>query len=426
MEKDPSILFRRAGKVIPGGVNSPVRAFRAVGGEPLFISRASGSRVYDSRGKEYIDYVASWGPMILGHAHPAVTEAVARAAQSGTSYGAPTEAEIEMAEIITGAIPSVEKIRMVNSGTEAVMSAVRLARAFTGRKRIVKFEGCYHGHSDSLLAKAGSGIATFGIPGSPGVPAELAALTITLPFNDGGALRSAFSSAGHEIACVIVEPVPGNMGVVPPKEGFLETLRETTAAGGSLLIFDEVITGFRLTFGGCQNLAGIRPDLTCLGKIIGGGLPVGAFGGKKEIMDRLAPEGPVYQAGTLSGNPLAMAAGIATLKTLRDGRIYPVINKLCEELCRELRGRFRRKGIPVRIQQYGSMFTPFFTAEEVADYQTAARSDTGAFAGFFREMLAGGINLPPSQFEASFISGAHRDADIDATITAADRALAKI
>jgi len=426
MEKDPSLLFARARKVIPGGVNSPVRAFRAVGGTPLFISRASGSRVYDSGGNEYIDYVASWGPMILGHAHPAVTEAVVRAAGNGTSYGAPTESEIEMAEIIAGAIPSVEKVRMVNSGTEAVMSAVRLARAFTGRDRIIKFEGCYHGHSDSLLAKAGSGIATFGIPGSPGVPGGLAALTITLPFNDAGAVRAAFSAVGKEIACVIVEPVPGNMGVVPPKEGFLETLREITSANGSLLVFDEVITGFRLTFGGYQNLAGIRPDLTCLGKIIGGGLPVGAFGGKKEIMEHLAPEGPVYQAGTLSGNPLAMAAGIAVLKLLRDGGIYARLGRLCEELCRELRGRFRRRGIPVRIQQCGSMFTPFFTAEEVTDYQTAARSDTGAFARFFREMLANRINLPPSQFETAFVSGAHTEADIEATVAACERALEKI
>jgi glutamate-1-semialdehyde 2,1-aminomutase len=415
-------LFAQAQKVIPGGVNSPVRAFLSVGGTPLFIREATGAKVVDTDGNEYIDYVASWGPMILGHGHPEVVAAIRDAAGRGTSYGAPTALEIGMAERLVSAFPSIEMVRMVSSGTEATMTAIRLARGFTGREKIVKFTGCYHGHADSLLVKAGSGVATLGIPGSPGVPKALAELTIPLPFNDAGQVRNAMARHGEEIACIIVEPVAGNMGVVPPCPGFLETLREVTRAHGALLIFDEVITGFRLAYGGWQTLTGMVPDLTCLGKIIGGGLPVGALGGRREIMEHLAPTGPVYQAGTLSGNPLAMSAGIATLDILR-GKSYAEIDRKAADLGAGFLELFREKGLPVRINRVGSMFTLFFTADEVVDFETASRSDTALFARFFQGMLKAGINLAPAQFEAGFVSFAHTDDEIARTVDACKKVL---
>ena len=415
-------LFAAAQKIIPGGVNSPVRAFRSVGGTPVFIREAAGSRVVDADGHEYIDYVASWGPMILGHSHPVVVEAIRDAAGRGTSYGAPTELEVEMAERVVSAFPSIDMVRMVSSGTEATMTAIRLARGWTGREKIIKFTGCYHGHADSLLVKAGSGVATLGIPGSPGIPRCLAELTIPLPFNDADAVRDAFARYGEEIACIIVEPVAGNMGVVPPRPGFLETLRAVTQENGALLIFDEVITGFRLAYGGWQTLTGIVPDLTCLGKIIGGGLPVGALGGRREIMEHLAPTGPVYQAGTLSGNPLAMSAGIATLDLLR-GLSYQDIDRRAADLGDGFLDLFRAKGLPVRINRVRSMFTLFFTADEVVDFESASRSDTALFARFFRGMLAEGISLAPAQFEAGFVSFAHTAGDIAQTIEACARVL---
>ena len=415
-------LFLQAKQVIPGGVNSPVRAFQAVGGTPIFIRGAAGSRVVDEDGREYIDYIASWGPMILGHGRPEVVAAIREAAGRGTSYGAPTLAEIAMAERIVSAFPSVETVRMVSSGTEATMTAIRLARGWTGREKIVKFIGCYHGHADSLLVKAGSGVATLGIPGSPGIPRSLAELTIPIPFNNADAVREVFSRFGEEIACIIVEPVAGNMGVVPPRPGFLETLREVTRENGALLIFDEVITGFRLAYGGWQTLTGIGPDLTCLGKIIGGGLPVGAVGGNRTILEHLAPTGPVYQAGTLSGNPLAMAAGITTLDILRDAS-YEEIDRRAADLGAGFLDLFRIKGIPVRINRVGSMFTLFFTAEDVVDFETASHSDTALYARFFRGMLAAGINLAPAQFEAGFVSFAHTDNDIARTVEACEKAL---
>ena len=415
-------LFLQAKRVIPGGVNSPVRAFQAVGGTPIFIRGAAGSRVVDEDGGEYIDYIASWGPMILGHGRPEVVAAIREAAGRGTSYGAPTLAEIAMAERIVSAFPSVETVRMVSSGTEATMTAIRLARGWTGREKIVKFIGCYHGHADSLLVKAGSGVATLGIPGSPGIPRSLAELTIPIPFNNADAVREVFARFGEEIACIIVEPVAGNMGVVPPRPGFLETLREVTRENGALLIFDEVITGFRLAYGGWQTLTGIGPDLTCLGKIIGGGLPVGAVGGNRKIMEHLAPTGPVYQAGTLSGNPLAMAAGITTLDILRDAS-YEEIDRRAADLGAGFLDLFRIKGIPVRVNRVGSMFTLFFTAEDVVDFETASHSDTALYARFFRGMLAAGINLAPAQFEAGFVSFAHTDNDIARTVEACEKAL---
>ena len=420
MEKQS--LFSRAQNVIPGGVNSPVRAFRAVGGTPLFIREAAGSKIIDTDGNSYIDYVCSWGPMILGHSHPEVVAAIREAAGRGSSFGAPTELEIGMAERLVAAFPSIEMVRMVSSGTEATMTAIRLARGFTGREKIIKFTGCYHGHADSLLVKAGSGVATLGIPGSPGVPRSLAELTITLPYNDAEAVRSAVTRYGGEIACIIVEPVAGNMGVVSPRPGFLETLREVTRANGNLLIFDEVITGFRLAYGGWQTLTGIIPDLTCLGKIIGGGLPVGALGGRREIMEHLAPLGPVYQAGTLSGNPLAMTAGIATLDILKE-KSYPELERMTERLCAGFADLFRENGIPARINRVGSLFTLFFTADEVVDFETASRSDTALFARFFQGMLAAGINLAPAQFEAGFVSFAHTDDDIARTLSSCAKVL---
>jgi glutamate-1-semialdehyde 2,1-aminomutase len=418
--------FNLVCEVIPGGVNSPVRAFRSVGGSPFFVERAAGSRLWDVEGKEYVDYVGSWGPMILGHAHPVVVAAVTAAAARGTSYGAPTPGEVEMAMLLVEAFPSIEKVRLVSSGTEAVMSAVRLARGFTGREKILKFEGCYHGHADSLLVKAGSGVATLGIPGSPGVPKDLAARTVTVPFNAPAALEAALAAHGDELACVIVEPLPGNMGVVPPRPGFLEMLRERTGERGILLIFDEVISGFRAAWGGWQTLCDIAPDLTCLGKIIGGGLPVGAFGGRADIMDHLAPAGPVYQAGTLSGNPLAMAAGLATLRILQENEAhYEWLDRKTFSLCCDLSVLFDGKGIPVTINRAGSLFTVFFSPGPVTDFATAAKSDTEAYARWFRGMLSRGVSLPPSQFEACFVSFAHTDDDFEKTVTACRDTLAE-
>lgn len=427
MKRNRSLeLFDTARTLIPGGVNSPVRAFGSVGSTPFFVRKASGSRVWDEDGNRYIDYVASWGPMILGHAHPTVARAIAKAAKGGTSYGAPTVAEVEMAARITGAFPSMELVRMVSSGTEAAMSAIRLARGYTGREKILKFEGCYHGHADSLLVKAGSGVATLGIPGSPGVPKGLAELTVTVPFNDLAAAKTAVRKHGKDLACVIVEPCAGNMGLVPPAPGFLEGLREITEAGGIVLIFDEVISGFRLRFGGFQDLAGVRPDLTCLGKIIGGGLPVGAFGGRADIMALLAPAGPVYQAGTLSGNPLAMAAGLATLRVLKNDADYRGLERRTRRLCDGMKALFHRKGIPATVSRRGSMFTVFFTDREVTDLASALRCDTRLFARYFNAMLRHGVSLPPSQFETAFVSFAHGPDDIDRTLEACGKALAEI
>ena len=417
-------LFHEARQVIAGGVNSPVRAFGSVRALPRFIRYASGSKIYDTEDREYIDYVLSWGPLILGHSHPRVIDAIRAAAERGTSYGAPTELETSMGSLIKEAFPSIDLIRMVNSGTEATMSAIRLARGYTGRDRVIKFDGCYHGHTDSLLVKAGSGVVTYGIPGSPGVPAALAALTLSLPFNDIQTFEETIASQGREVACVIIEPVPGNMGVILPEPGFLERIRTLTAQNGILLIFDEVITGFRLTYGGYQSLRGIIPDLTCLGKIIGGGLPVGAFGGRKEIMDFLAPTGPVYQAGTLSGNPLAMAAGFATLKMLKElQEEYDSLNEKTEYLCREIKLLFGKKGVPVSINQAGSMFTLFFASGRVTDLISAQKSDTEFFIRFFQGMLDRGIYLAPSAFETAFLSFAHTAADIEKTIEITDETL---
>jgi len=408
---------------MPGGVNSPVRAFRAVGGTPLYIKRGRGSHVWDEDGNEFIDYVCSWGPLILGHAHPAVVEAIRSTAELGTSFGAPTEISLRLAKAVCEAVPSVEMVRMVNSGTEAVVSAVRLARAFTRRPRIVKFEGGYHGHGDALLARSGSGLATLGIPDTPGVPDAVAADTITLPYNDLSAVETAFSSVGDSIAAVVVEPVAGNMGVVPPKPGFLQGLREITRQYGALLIFDEVITGFRLAYGGAQSVYGVMPDLTTLGKIIGGGLPVGAYGGRRDIMEMVAPAGPVYQAGTLSGNPVAMAAGLATLEELRKPGTYQRLEELSAQLEEGLSAAAKDAGVPVTVNRVGSMLTCFFTDAPVTDYASAKRSDTARYAGFFWAMAERGVYLAPSQFEAAFVSLAHSPEDIEATVSAAGRAL---
>jgi glutamate-1-semialdehyde 2,1-aminomutase len=417
-------LQKRAEKLLPGGVDSPVRAFRAVGGDPPMIVRAEGAYLIDADGNRYIDYVGSWGPMILGHAAPHVVEAVQRAAASGTSFGASTPSEAGLAEIITHAMPSIAKLRFVSSGTEACMSAIRLARGFTGRNFIIKFEGCYHGHADALLVKAGSGVATFGIPGSAGVPAETAQHTLALPFNDIAAVEAAFALHPDEIACVIVEPIVGNMGTVLPAPGYLAALREITKRNGALLICDEVMTGFRVAFNGAQSIYNITPDLTTLGKIIGGGLPVGAFGGRAEIMDMLAPLGPVYQAGTLSGNPLAMAAGIATLSYLREHekKIYPQLEKAAKAIAEGVAAAAHEKKIPLTMNRAGSMFTWFFTPDAVTDFASASKSDTTAFARFHRAMLDAGVWLPPSQYEAAFVSTAHGDAEIAATIAAAQNA----
>ncbi len=419
-------LFAEAQRLIPGGVNSPVRAFRAVGGHPLFIVRAEGARLYDADGNSYIDYVGSWGPMILGHAHPEIGAAVSGALLAGTSFGAPTEAEVRMAELVIELVPSVEMVRMVNSGTEATMSAIRVARGFTGRDKIVKCEGCYHGHEDSLLVKAGSGATTFGVPTSPGVPADVARNTLTVAYNDLEGLERLIADNPGQIACLIVEPVPGNMGCIPPAPGYLAGLRELTAREGIVLIFDEVMSGFRLALGGAQERFGVTPDLTTLGKIIGGGLPVGAYGGRREIMAKVAPLGPVYQAGTLSGNPLAMAAGIAMLTALRRPGVYEALEAKTERLCSGIAAAAERAGVPAFHTRVGTMFTTFFQAGPVTDYATALRSDTARFGRFFRAMLERGVHLAPSQFEAGFMSLAHTDADIDHTVAAAAEALATL
>ena len=415
-------LFEEAQQLIPGGVNSPVRAFRSVGGQPRFIERAKGARLYDVDGNAYIDYVLSWGPMILGHASPAVIGAIKKAAGRGTSYGAPTELEVRLARDIRAAVPSMEKIRLVSSGTEAVMSAIRVARGFTKRDGILKFEGCYHGHSDYLLAKAGSGMMTLGIPDSLGVPADFAKHTFTAPYNDLHSVQQILRDKGKQIACIIVEPIAGNMGVVPPAPDFLPALRQLTLANDSLLIFDEVISGFRVHYGGAQALYGITPDLTVLGKIIGGGLPVGAYGGRKEIMDLIAPAGPVYQAGTLSGNPLAVTAGLATLKQLRAKNVYKKLEERSAALAEGIGKEAKRASIPLVQHRVGSMMTSFFASEPVVDWNSAKRSDTKRYGQFFHQMLQQGIYLAPSQFEAAFLSTAHSSADIERTIKAARRA----
>jgi glutamate-1-semialdehyde 2,1-aminomutase len=411
---------------MPGGVNSPVRAFRSVGGSPVFISKAKGSHIFDVDGNEYIDYVLSWGPMIAGHAHPRVVKAIKAAVEKGTSFGAPTGLEIELAGLVTKTYPSIEKIRMVNSGTEAAMSAIRVARGFTGRDKIIKFEGCYHGHADGLLVKAGSGGATFGVPDSKGVPEDYARNTITVPFNDIAMFKKIVAGEWRSIACVIVEPVAGNIGCVLPQKGFLETLREETEKHGIVLIFDEVMTGYRVAMGGAQKYYGIRPDLTCLGKVIGGGLPVGAYGGKKEIMSCISPEGPVYQAGTLSGNPIAMTAGIETIKILMKDGIYKKLETRMKQLEEGLRDAAKKAGITTRFYRAGSMFCTYFTESEVVNYATAKLSDTVRFGRFFTGMLDRGIYLAPSQFEAGFISIAHSSADINKTIRAAYETMKEI
>ena len=420
MKIDHSLkLFKEAQDLIPGGVNSPVRACRSVGCTPLFIERAQGSRIHDVDGNGYIDYVGSWGPMILGHRHPEVIKLIEFELSQGTSFGAPTVLEVRLAEMVRDAVPSIEMVRMVNSGTEATMSAIRLARAFTGRDAIVKFDGCYHGHADALLVEAGSGVATLGIPGSPGVPQSFVAQTISLPYNDVEAITTLMNARGHEIACVIVEPVAGNMGCVPPAEGFLEALRKETEKHGSLLIFDEVMTGFRVAYGGAQALYGITPDLTCLAKIIGGGLPVGAYGGRRDIMEKVAPVGPMYQAGTLSGNPLAMAAGVATLKQLQEPGVYEALEEKSNRLAVGLQGAAIVAGLPVTFTRVGSMLGMFFTDRPVNNFTDAKTSDLKMFAAYYNAMLERGIYLAPSQFEASFVSTAHSREDIDDTVRAA-------
>jgi glutamate-1-semialdehyde 2,1-aminomutase len=412
-------LFAEAQQYIPGGVNSPVRAFKSVGGQPLFIAKAKGAYVWDVDGNKFIDYVQSWGPLILGHAPRSVVRAIQRAAARGTSYGAPTALEVQLAKMITEAVPSIEHVRLVSSGTEAVMSAIRLARAYTKRNMILKFEGCYHGHSDALLARAGSGVATLGLPDSPGVPADFAKHTLTAPYNDIRTVKQLVEAHAKDLACIIVEPVAGNMGVVPPSPDFLPTLRELTRSCGALLIFDEVITGFRVHYGGAQALFGVTPDLTCLGKIIGGGLPVGAYGGRQEIMRWVAPAGPVYQAGTLSGNPLAVAAGVETLKALRSPNVYKKLEAKAAALVEGLAQAARQAGVPFTLTRVGSMLCGFFTDQPVVDFTSAKRSDTQRYAKFFWGMLERGIYLAPSQFEAAFLSVAHSDADISRTVTAA-------
>jgi glutamate-1-semialdehyde 2,1-aminomutase len=416
------ILFSRAQQRIPGGVNSPVRAFKSVGGEPRFIKSGKGSHVTDVDGNIYVDYLGSWGPLILGHCPAKVQSALKSQIALGTSFGATTENEVVLAEMIAKAIPSIEKVRLVNSGTEATMSAIRLARAFTGRNKIVKFDGCYHGHVDSLLVKAGSGVATLGLPDSAGVQPQDCSSTISVPYNDCDTIQHVLELNRAEVAAVIVEPVAGNMGIVPPARGFLQRLRKLTREHGALLIFDEVITGFRLSYGGAQELLNIKPDLTCLGKIIGGGLPVGAYGGHREIMKWVAPEGPVYQAGTLSGNPLAVAAGIAALTALQEAGNYRKLESLTAELVAGLQKAAEQAGVPVQINHLGSMFTVFFTSSPVTDFQTAKASDTIRYGKFFHSLLSQGVYFPPSQFETCFVSLAHTRSDIKATVQAAKEA----
>jgi len=414
-----SQLFQQAKASIPGGVNSPVRAFKSVGADPLFIKKASGCHIIDEDGNTFVDFVGSWGPMIVGHCHPDVIAAVQSTMESGASFGAPTERETTLANMVIDAVPSIEMVRMVSSGTEATMSAIRLARGYTGRDRILKFSGCYHGHADSLLVKAGSGAATFGVPDSPGVPAEVAKLTLTAEYNSLESVRRLVAENSGSIACIIVEPVAGNMGTVPPREGFLEGLREICTQEGIILIFDEVMSGFRVAYGGVQELYGVTPDMTTLGKIIGGGLPVGAFGGKREIMEKLSPAGGVYQAGTLSGNPLAMSAGIATLNILKQPGFYQKLEEKSRMVAEGIAKAARDAGYPIYSTRVGSMFCAFFTKGEVHDWPTASQCDTKAFAAYFLAMLNEGVYLAPSQFETGFVSAAHTDADIEKTIAAA-------
>ena len=418
-------LFRKACDLMPGGVNSPVRAFKSVGGDPLFFKKASGSKVCDVDGNEYIDYVGSWGPLIFGHAHPQIVDALKRQVQLGTSYGAPTELEIELAERVVSLVPSLEIVRMVNSGTEAVMSAIRLARGVTGRNKILKFDGCYHGHVDSLLVKAGSGLASLGIPECPGIVDDLAKNTLTLPFNDAKRVKDLFTAEGDRIACVIVEPIGGNMGVVPPKAGFLETLREVTKEANAILIFDEVMTGFRVALGGAQSLYNVYPDLTCLGKVIGGGLPVGAYGGSKQLMDNIAPIGSIYQAGTLSGNPLAMTACIEMLKLLSEKSVYDELESKSEKLCAGYKSNVEKLGISATFTRVGSMFSMFFTDKDIIDFDTAKSSDANFFQSYFTALLEEGVYIAPSQFEAGFMSAVHTDEEIEKTIEANYNALQK-
>jgi glutamate-1-semialdehyde 2,1-aminomutase len=416
-------LFAEAKRYLPGGVNSPVRAFKAVGGTPPFIVRGKGSKIYDADGNEFIDFVGSWGPLILGHADPQVVKAVKKAAERGTSYGAPTEAETELAKMISSAIPSIKRLRFVSSGTEATMSALRLARAFTKRDKIIKFDGGYHGHADGLLVKAGSGLATLGIPDCPGVPRSYAQDTMTAPYNDAEAVEKILSRYPKEIAAIIIEPLAANMGVVPPRPGFLKSLRQMSDRYGTFLIFDEVITGFRFTYGGAQKIYRVTPDITCLGKIIGGGLPVGAYGGRKEIMQLLAPEGPVYQAGTLSGNPLAMTAGIETLKILGKNGVYEQLEAKAAILAEGITEAIAKTETKAYLSRVGSMMTLFFTDKPVTDYKSAKQSDTKRFSRFFQKLLPSGIYWPPSQFEAAFVSLAHSEGDIKTAIKAIEKAL---
>ncbi len=427
MERSVSTqLFESAKKIIPGGVNSPVRACRSVGCDPLFISRAEGASLWDADGNHFLDFVGSWGPMIMGHADPDIIAAVQKTAATGTSFGAPTAAEVELADLVVDAVPSIDKVRFVNSGTEATMSAIRLARGYTGKNMVVKFDGCYHGHADSFLVKAGSGVITLGIPGSPGVPEDIVKNTLSLPYNNLEMLEETLHQKSQEIACVIVEPVAGNMGCVPPLPGFLAKLRELTAELGIVLIFDEVITGFRLSYGGAQEYFDILPDLTCLGKIIGGGLPVGAYGGKTEIMDCIAPDGPVYQAGTLSRNPLAMAAGIAALNILKKPQFYSDLNRKAEKFAKGLLTLTARSGLPLQLNQLGSLLTVFFNEQSVTDFDSAMLSDTNRYGKHYRQMLSRGIYLAPSQFETTFISAAHTEEQLDTALEMTEWSFKKI
>lgn len=420
-------LFERAQHIIPGGVNSPVRAFKAVGGTPPFIAKADGPYLYDADGKRYIDYVLSWGPMVLGHNHPAIRQAVIDASHNGLSFGAPTEAEVEMAEIVSTLVPSMELVRMVNSGTEATMSAIRLARGYTNRNKILKFEGCYHGHADALLVKAGSGALTLGVPSSPGIPADFAQHTLTVEFNNLDSVEQAFNTHGEDIACIIVEPVAGNMNCIPPVDGFLEGLRDICDRYGAVLIFDEVMTGFRVALGGAQQRYNITPDLTCLGKVIGGGMPVGAFGGKREIMEQIAPTGPVYQAGTLSGNPVAMAAGLAAMKAIQAPGIYETLSNTAASLAEGFKGIATEKGIPLSVNYAGSMFGIFFTdVERVTNYQQAINCNTEQFNRFYHGMLDAGVYLAPASYEAGFVSLCHDRDILDETLAAAEKVMSTL